>query len=497
MSRKRIFRLLAVIPLAALIGLGLWELTNRPETISELLIRTGLRREKESALLRASGFIEADQVVVASELGGRVIRLSVDEGDAVVAGQPLLVLDTTLLDARIAAAAAALDVAQAEAGQVAAAPRSESLAVAQAQVTRARAVQAAARRAWQSTVRLRDDPQELELEITAARARLAVAEEQFAQAQALRDAAEVGYDRFNQVMEEIGPAQRVEVANGPLAALAPFLQSVLPPDVYQAVMSGADGTYSGGGYEVVVTGGHATVYKSVPLQFDFHLLPNRYWQAGTGVNVAQAARDGAWASLSHLYTLRDDPQAADARVDTALEQFRAAQASVEAAAAALTTLEAGATPQELELAQARVAAAQSALSTLETRRSLARVTAPRDGVVAARQIAIGELAGPAMPLLTIADLSQVTLTLYVPVEELDRVHLGQPVVAEVDAFPGRRFRGSVTYIAPQAQFTPSATQTEEQRTSLVFPVRVHLPNPDGALKPGIPADATFMEGEGG
>lgn len=495
MSRWRIIRLLITVVLVALLGFGLWQLTNHPETASQLLTDLGVKRELQTGPLVASGFVEADELVIASEYGGRVITLTVDEGDAVVADQLLLTLDTTLLDAQIEAAAAAIEVAEARRDQVAAGVQAETLDVAEAELARARAVRDAAYRAWQDAILLRDNPQELQVQIAAARARLQVAELQLAQAEALRDAAAVGYEGFEEVMEKIGPGPGVEVASGPLVSLAPLLQQILPPDVYRAVMSDGDGTYSGGGYVVVVKDGVATVYKVVPVQLDFHLLPNVYWQAGTAVNIAQAARDGARATLNHLYALADDPQAAQAQVDATHSAYLSAQAGVDVARAALETLEAGASPEELALAQAQVEQAQAALARLETQRARTRLTAPQSGLITQKNVSHGELAAPGAPLLTIADLTRVTLTVYVPLTELGRVRLGQAVKVRVDSFPERAFEGTVSNIADQAEFTPSATQTKEERVNLVFAVKINLPNADAALKPGLPADAIFVKGD--
>jgi multidrug efflux pump subunit AcrA (membrane-fusion protein) len=492
MSRRTILSLLSVILAAALIGFSLWLLINRPETISQLSVDLGVNRETPAGPVVASGFIEAQEVSVASEYAGRVLTLTVDEGDAVAAGQLLLALDTTLLDAQIGAAAVAVEVAEAQEGQVAAGARTEALRVAEAEVARAHAASDAAYQAWQDAILLRDNPQELQVEITAAQAKLQVTEHQLERSEALRDAAAVGYERFGEVMNQVGPAQRVEVASGPLPTLAPLLEQILPPDVYRAVMSGGDGTYSGGDYEVVVAGGQATVYKKVGLQLDFHLLPNTYWQAGAAVNVAQAARDGARATLNHLRSVAADPQAAQAQVDAAHSAYLTAQANLEAARASLETLKAGATEQELALARTQVEQARADLSILETQRAYTRLTAPQSGVVTQRHIDPGELVVPGAPLLTLADLSIVTLTVYVPVDELGRVHLGQAVSVGVDSFPERTFQGLVVTIADEAEFTPSATQTEEERVNLVFAVKVRLANVDDSLKPGMPADATFM-----
>jgi multidrug resistance efflux pump len=426
-----------------------------------------------------------DEVSIASEYAGRVITLSVDEGDAVVEGQLLLALDTTLLDAEIALAVAKVEVAEARETQIAIGVRDEALNVAEAEVARARAVRDAAQRAWQQAILLRDNPQELNVEITAARSELEVAEHKLAQAEALRDAAAVGYERFG------GVPGRVEVASGPLATLAPLLQQILPPDVYQAVMSGGGGTYSGGGYDVVVADGNATVYKHVALQLEFHLVPNTYWQAGTAVNIAQAARDGAQAALNQLYAVAADPQAAQARVDTTYDAHQVAVANLEAVQASLEVLRAGAVEQELALARTQVDVAQAAIAKLETRQARTHLTAPRSGMVLQRRVGLGELVAPGVPVLTIADLADVTLKVYVPVDELAQVRLGQVVTVSVDSFPERTFHGSVVAIADEAEFTPSTTQTREERVYQVFAVQIHLLNEDGALKPGMPADALF------
>ena len=88
-------------------------------------------------------------------------------------------------------------------------------------------------------------------------------------------------------------------------------------------------------------------------------------------------------------------------------------------------------------------------------------------------------------------LARVKLTVYLPDTQIGQVSLGQPVQVTVDSFPGRTFDGAVTHIADSAQFTPRNVATQEERVNLVFAVEVSLDNTDGALKPGMPADAAF------
>jgi len=107
-------------------------------------------------------------------------------------------------------------------------------------------------------------------------------------------------------------------------------------------------------------------------------------------------------------------------------------------------------------------------------------------------VSAGELAAPNFSLLTIADLDQVTLTVYVPENQIGLVKVGQTVHVNVDSFPERTFSGEVVHIASRAEFTPKNVQTKEERVSTVFAVKIGIPNPDHALKPGMPADAQVL-----
>ena len=98
-------------------------------------------------------------------------------------------------------------------------------------------------------------------------------------------------------------------------------------------------------------------------------------------------------------------------------------------------------------------------------------------------------------MLTLGDLDEVTLTVYVPEDQLGRVRLGQSVDVRVDTFPDRVFQGQVVAIAHEAEFTPRNVQTQEERVNMVFAVDVSIPNPDHLLKPGVPADAVIVTQE--
>jgi HlyD family secretion protein len=110
-------------------------------------------------------------------------------------------------------------------------------------------------------------------------------------------------------------------------------------------------------------------------------------------------------------------------------------------------------------------------------------------------VQVGELALPGGALFSLADLDRLSLTVYVPEDQVGRVQLGGEVVVTVDAFPDRAFPGRVTYISSEAEFTPRNVQTQEERVNMVFAVKVELPNPGHLLKPGMPADAILLDAE--
>jgi HlyD family secretion protein len=119
------------------------------------------------------------------------------------------------------------------------------------------------------------------------------------------------------------------------------------------------------------------------------------------------------------------------------------------------------------------------------------VVAPQDGVVITRSIEPGEMALPGTPLLTLARLSSLEITVFVPEDRYGAIDLGEPATVSVDSFPGVTFSGTVTHIADQAEFTPRNVQTVEGRSSTVFAVKLSIDNPEGKLKAGMPADVVF------
>jgi len=138
--------------------------------------------------IAVSGFIEAEEIEIAPEVGGRIVEVRVVEGEPVEAGQVLIRLDDTLAQAQLAVAQAGLETAQAQLDRVRAGAREEQIRRAEAQLAQAEAVRDGAYQAWQDALALLENPQEIDAQIVVAEAQLAQAEAALRQAAALRDA---------------------------------------------------------------------------------------------------------------------------------------------------------------------------------------------------------------------------------------------------------------------------------------------------------------------
>ena len=142
--------------------------------------------------------------------------------------------------------------------------------------------------------------------------------------------------------------------------------------------------------------------------------------------------------------------------------------------------------------KAQIRQAEAALEVLRVRLDKMTLRSPLAGLVTSRAINVGETAAPGGTLLTVANLDEVKLTIYVPETQIGRVTVGQEVEVQVDSYPHQVFQGRVVPISPRAEFTPKNVQTPEERVSIVFAVRVALPNAGHELKPGMPADARIL-----
>jgi HlyD family secretion protein len=109
----------------------------------------------------------------------------------------------------------------------------------------------------------------------------------------------------------------------------------------------------------------------------------------------------------------------------------------------------------------------------------------------------GVLGAAGRPLATLVNLEELYVRVYVAERDVGRIALGAPARVTVDAYPGQQFAGAVSEIAQQAEFTPKEVHMKDEREKLVYGVKLRLENPQGRLKPGMPADARIEIGPSG
>lgn len=168
------------------------------------------------------------------------------------------------------------------------------------------------------------------------------------------------------------------------------------------------------------------------------------------------------------------------------EQIEAARAQADAARA-----QAGAAAEQVAAANAHAGAARAMLAAIDSQVAQLSVNSPIDGVVLTRAIEPGEYAAPGAPLMVIGNLDALEITVYVPEDRYGILNLGQTAEVRVDSFADRAFTGRIVHISNEFEFTPRNVQTPEGRRSTVFAIKLAVDNPEGLLKPGMPADLAF------
>ena len=227
---------------------------------------------------------------------------------------------------------------------------------------------------------------------------------------------------------------------------------------------------------------------------DIRQASSQVQSAQADVRGAEAELAAATADLERFEGLlkanagsvkqRDD---ARTRRDVAASRVRAAQERTQAAADGLARVRAGARPQELDAARARVAAIDAQIASLQKNAADAVVKAPVSGVVTAKLVDAGEMAAPRAALAVITDLDHAWANVYVDERLVPTLKIGQPAAILTDA--GQRLAGTISFISPKAEFTPRNVQTAEERSKLVYRVKITADNREGILKPGMPVEA--------
>jgi HlyD family secretion protein len=228
---------------------------------------------------------------------------------------------------------------------------------------------------------------------------------------------------------------------------------------------------------------------------DIRQAESQVTAAEADVSAAQAELVAAEQDLQRFETLltsnsgsrkqRDD---AATRRDVANDRLAAAQSRVRVSQQALARLKAGARKEEVEVARARVTAADAQIATLDKNLADTVFRSPVTGVVTEKLVEAGEVIAPRTPVAVVANLDEAWADVFVPEPAVPRLKLGQAAQLFTDA-GGPPINGTISYISPKAEFTPRNVQTAEERSKLVYRIRIAVDNQDGVLKQGMPVEA--------
>jgi HlyD family secretion protein len=404
----------------------------------------------DETALTASGSIEATQVNVSPEIAGRVAEALAEEGQRVGINDPLLRLDPSLLTAQRAVASASADSANA------------ALASAQLKYDQtleaALAAQAAQRaKDWQADAPSEFDQPNWYIE----------QDQQIAAAQAELDAAQAAIDdalaNLDKVITDLKNSDYLQAEQDLAEARAAFVIAEQVKD------QAADASDSGGLSEAA-----QDYYDDILSNLD---------------DAEEAYND-----------LMNSDEAAD--VEYARGQVLVARQRYDAAYARLLTLRTGAqspaviaAAKELDKAKSALSQAEASLALIDAQIAKLTVYAPMSGVVLTRNVEPGEFVQPGATTLTIGNINELTITVYIPENRYGEISLGQSATLTADSFPDVTFNATVIQIADKAEFTPRNVQTVEGRSSTVFAIKLSVQDPDGMLKIGMPADVAFSASE--
>ena len=408
--------------------------------------------------LAGSGTLSSLKVSVVPEVSGKIKEITVEEGAAVKAGDTLILLEDEILvaqltqaDSAVALAEASLEAAQAQLEYVKA---QRDLAIDGARFNDLQARQAG----W-----AQPSPEDFqpvwyfnkEEQKTAAEAAASAALEKLKERKDIlaNELEKTGAKNFVELETKLAEAQtRLNVANMTLASAELSKDNRLKEaaenaqDLAQSAFDNALKLYNDA---LTTTAADAVL------------------DARAEVAVAQSSYDSALDLLMSLRTGEDSGQ------------VRVAQNAVTQAESAITQAQAG-----LEQAKAAQALAQLQLDR-------ATIKAPIDGIVVSRNVEVGDIAVAGGNVMTIAEMSEMDLIVYVPETWYGQLKLNQDVEIRVDSFPNEVFKGKLVKISDQAEFTPRNVQTADGRATTVYAVRIVVPNPQLRLKPGMPADVDF------
>jgi len=220
--------------------------------------------------------------------------------------------------------------------------------------------------------------------------------------------------------------------------------------------------------------------------------PEEVRQAEANLHQAQFDLGNKQVQYERMKGLYERGVIAKEAFDNAETSFKIAKAALQVATENYHLVKEGPRKEDIEDARAQVDQARASVKLNETQLSYTTLYSPISGVVLVKSGEIGEVVNPGTSILTMADVENVWLKAYIPETDLSKVKWGQDVVVTTDLRPQKKYRGRISFISSQAEFTPKQIQTEKERVTLVYRIKVDISNKDRELKPGMPADGRIQ-----
>lgn len=220
--------------------------------------------------------------------------------------------------------------------------------------------------------------------------------------------------------------------------------------------------------------------------------PEEIREAEANLQQAQFDYENKKTQYERMKTLYDGRVIPKETLDNAETRFKVARAILEGAMETYKKVKEGPRKEDIEDGRAQVEQAKASLKLAETQLSYTLLQAPISGIVLVKSAEVGEVVNPGTSILTLGDLTNVWLRAYIPETDLSRVKWGQEVIVTTDLYPKKEYKGKISFISSQSEFTPKQIQTEKERVTLVYRIKVDIPNPSMELKPGMPADGRIL-----
>jgi len=245
-------------------------------------------------------------------------------------------------------------------------------------------------------------------------------------------------------------------------------------------------------------------------------------EAQAAVTDVRAQNEQARLDWERAQTLFKSDDISKSQFDGYRTRFESTTAALKQAQERLGLVQEGPRKEDIEGARAQVQQAQAALrmseanrlelqrreQDLDTRRSdLLRaraqvgitdaqiadttVRSPIDGIVLVKSAELGEVVAAGTTVVTIGDIDRPWMRAYINERDLGRVKLGMPAKVTSDSYPGKTYTGRVSFISPEAEFTPKQIQTVEERVKLVYRIKIEVENPRRELKSNMPVEAVL------